>query len=232
MKVIYRISDGGYKKQKPDYITKIDCFENALKHFYDFYIIQDGDLKDDNIIFNMIRLAEKYNIKAERSLVNIGNGAGTFNLALDYALTLDDNEIVYFLEDDYLHRDGAKLALEDAFKLPIDYVTLYDHPDKYMNPIDGGNPFCEGLSEQTRVYCGLFCHYKITNSTTMTFAAKVSTLKRDESILRKWTNGTHPNDFEMFKELNTQRKLISSIPAYSTHGESQWLSPIINWENI
>jgi hypothetical protein len=232
MKVIYRISDGGYKKQKPNYITKIDCFENALKHFYDFYIIQDGELKDENVLFNMIRLAEKYNIKSQRVLVNVGNGAGTFNLALDYALTLDDNEIVYFLEDDYLHRDGAQLALEDAFKLPIDYATLYDHPDKYMNPSDGGNPFCEGLSEQTRVYCGLFCHYKITNSTTMTFAAKVSTLKRDEAILRKWTNGTHPNDFEMFKELCINGKLVSSIPAYSTHGETQWLSPLINWENI
>ena len=63
MKVIYRISDGGYKKQKPSYITKIDCFENALKHFHDFYIIQDGELKDENILFNMIRLADKYNIK-------------------------------------------------------------------------------------------------------------------------------------------------------------------------
>ena len=66
----------------------------------------------------------------------------------------------------------------------------------------------------------------------MTFAARVSTLRRDESILRKWTNGTHPNDFEMFKELSLNAKLVSSIPAYSTHGETQWLSPLINWENI
>ena len=228
MKVIYRISDGGYKKQKPEYITKMHCFENALKNFYEFYIIQDGNLENDNLL----ELCVKYNVKAEKKNVNIGHGAGTFNIALDYALTLDDNELVYFLEDDYLHRDGAKLALEDAFKLPIDYVTLYDHPDKYMNPIDGGNPFCEGLSESTRVYCGTFCHYKITNSTTMTFAAKVGTLRRDEDILRSFTNGTHPNDFEMFKELSKKRKLISSIPAYSTHGETQWLSPLINWENI
>jgi hypothetical protein len=66
----------------------------------------------------------------------------------------------------------------------------------------------------------------------MTFATKVKTLKRDEAILRKWTNGTHPNDFEMFKELSQIGKLVSSIPAYSTHGETQWLSPLIKWENI
>jgi len=230
MKVIYRISDGGYKKQKPDYITKIDCFENALKHFQDFYIIQDGEIKDENVLFNMIRLAEKYNVKSERKIVNVGNGAGTFNLALDYALTLDDNEIVYFLEDDYIHRFGAKEVLLDAFNLPVDYVTLYDHPDKYKNPQDGGNPHCEGLSEVSRVYCGKYSHYKTTNSTTMTFAAKVGTLREDEEILRKWTNATHPYDFEMFTELSQKgRKLVSSIPAFSTHGETQWLSPLYNW---
>lgn len=228
MKVIYRISDGGYGKQKPSYITKMNCFENALKNFNDLYIIQDGQLKDDRIE----ELSLKYNINKERVIVNVGHGAGTFNIALDYALSLNNEEIVYFLEDDYLHVSGASNVLIDAFNLPIDYVTLYDHPDKYINPIDGGNPFCEGLSEITRVYCGKYSHYKITNSTTMTFATKVSTLKRDENILRKYTSGTHPHDFEMFKEIGINSKLVSSIPAYSTHGETKWLSPLINWENI
>lgn len=26
MKILYRISDGGYKKNKPSYVTKRDCF--------------------------------------------------------------------------------------------------------------------------------------------------------------------------------------------------------------
>ena len=36
--------------------------------------------------------------------VSVGHGAGTFNLALDKALTYNDNEIIYFLENDYLHK--------------------------------------------------------------------------------------------------------------------------------
>ena len=35
----------------------------------------------------------------------------------------------------------------------------------------------------------------------MTFAAKVKTLKEDEGILRQWTAGEHPHDFQMFGDL-------------------------------
>ena len=67
----------------------------------------------------------------------------------------------------------------------------------------------------------------------MTFAAKVSTLKSNEAILRKHTSGTHPNDFQMFLELREANKLlITPIPGYSTHGETAWLSPFTNWKKI
>jgi hypothetical protein len=67
----------------------------------------------------------------------------------------------------------------------------------------------------------------------MTFAAKVSTLKRTEETLRKYTTGTYPNDFHMFLELREQNELlITPIPGYSTHGETAWLSPLTNWNKI
>ena len=67
----------------------------------------------------------------------------------------------------------------------------------------------------------------------MTFAAKVKTLKRTEEILRKHTNTTHPNDFNMFLELREKNELlITPLPGYSTHGETAWLSPLTNWEKI
>jgi hypothetical protein len=67
----------------------------------------------------------------------------------------------------------------------------------------------------------------------MTFASKVSTLKRVEFTLRKYTVGTHPNDFPMFLELRDQNELlITPIPGYSTHGETAWLSPLTDWSKI
>jgi hypothetical protein len=60
----------------------------------------------------------------------------------------------------------------EGFELGASFVALYDHPDKYLDPSKGGNPYCEGGAEDTRVYLTTSCHWKITNSTTMTFAAK------------------------------------------------------------
>tara|TARA_Y100000310_G_scaffold295841_1_gene327570 strand:+ start:832 stop:1521 length:690 start_codon:yes stop_codon:yes gene_type:complete len=229
MKIIYRISDTGYKKEKPNYIDNEKCLANATKVFKDtdWYIIADNVSKETS---DMI---EKYKSKDHLCYTSRGNGAATFNLALSEALTYEDDDIVYFIENDYLHKPGSQKILEEGFSLDASFVALYDHPDKYMTPGQGGNPFCTDGGEDTRVYLTDGCHWKITNSTTMTFAAKVSTLKRVEPILRKYTSGKHPNDFQMFLELREQQELlITPIPGYATHGETSWLSPLTDWSKI
>jgi len=229
MRIIYRISDTGYNKVKPDYITNENCLANATKEFDDsiWSVIADNVSEDTN---NMI---QKYVTRNCILYTEKGNGAATFNLALDEALTYDDDEIVYFIENDYLHKPGSQKIIQEAFELGASFVSLYDHPDKYMIPEKGGNPYCKGGAEDTRVYLTDSCHWKITNSTTMTFAAKVSTLKRTEETLRKWTSESHPNDFQMFLDLRAQKELlITPIPGLATHGETAWLSPFCKWHLI
>jgi len=229
MRIIYRISDSGYNKVKPDYINNEKCLKNASEELEGaiFHIIADGISPDTD---NMVR---KYLTRDSIIHVKKGNGAATFNIALDKALTYDDDEIIYFLENDYLHKPGSLKVLKEGLSIGASFVSLYDHPDKYIEPDKGGNPYCEGGAEDTRVYLTNSCHWKITNSTTMTFAAKVSTLKRTEKILRKWTSGTHPDDFQMFLDLRSQNELlITSIPGYSTHGETSYLSPLTDWNKI
>lgn len=231
MKIYYRISDAGYNKVKPSYITNEHCLKNALQVFpwmeYHWCIIADNVSEDTN---NMI---QKYIPRDHVEYVSVGHGAGTFNLALDAALNNSDNDIIYFLENDYLHRPGSADVLQEGFGLGASFVSLYDHPDKYMDPAHGGNPFCVGNAEDTRVYLSNSCHWKLTNSTTMTFAAKVSTLKRTERVLRKWTSGVHPDDFKMFLELREiGESLITPLPGYATHGETRWLSPLTDWSAI
>ena len=229
MRIIYRISDAGYNKVKPDYINNENCLANATKEFDDsiWSVIADNISSDTN---DMI---QKYVTRNCIQYVEKGNGAATFNLALDEALTYEDDEIIYFIENDYLHKPGSQKIIQEAFELGASFVSLYDHLDKYIGPSKGGNPYCEGGAEDTRVYLTDSCHWKITNSTTMTFASKVSTLKRVEPILRKWTSGIHPDDFQMFLDLRSQNELlITPIPGYSTHGETAWLSPFTDWKKI
>lgn len=228
MKLIYRISDTGYNKVKPDFITNEIC----LKNFVDVFLPNDFTIIADNISKDTKKMILKYVPEECIQNVKVGHGAGTFNLALDLALTYNDDEIVYFIENDYLHTSDAKKILEEGFDIGASFVSLYDHPDKYLAPDRGGNPYCDGGAEDTRVYLTNNSHWKITNSTTMTFAAKVKTLKENEKILRDFTNETHPHDFQMFLKLRENNKLlITPIPGRSTHGETAWLSPLIKWKN-
>jgi hypothetical protein len=231
MKVIYRISDAGYNKVKPVYVSNEACLKNALKVFpweeHDWSIIADNISEETN---DMI---QKYIPRNYIDYVSVGHGAGTFNLALDQALQGSALDLVYFLENDYLHKPNSDKIILEGLELGASFVSLYDHPDKYLPPSQGGNPYCEGGAEDTRVYLTESTHWKITNSTTMTFATTVQTLIRTQETLRKYTQGTYPEDFKMFLDLREQGELlISSIPGYSTHGETAWLSPLTDWSQL
>lgn len=238
MKIIYRISDVGYKKEKPNYVNNYNCLKNALEVFSndEWIIIADNVSNETKLMIENLfaSLFPESSTKYKVLNVSVGHGAGTFNLALNESLKFEEDEIVYFLENDYIHREESNLAIRDAFSLGADYVSLYDHPDKYIPANRGGNPLVDvDGGELTKVFLGKKSHWKLTNSTTMTFAAKVKTLKEDESVLRKWTNTKHPHDMQMFFELREKgRTLVSSIPGYSTHGETKWLSPLIDWSEI
>jgi hypothetical protein len=231
MKVYYRISDVGYKKIKASYINNENCLKNFVKNFLnndtnDIIILADNVCEST---FNMIKsyVPENKIVQCKK-----GSGAQTFNVVLDMALKLNDEEIVYFVENDYVHRPNSKKILEEGFEVGSSFVCLYDHPDKYLNATDGGNPQVENGGEYTQVFLSKSCHWKLTNSTTMTFATKVKTLRVNEPILRKWTNKTYPEDYKMFLELREMGyALISPIPSYSTHGDLPWMAPLINWEN-
>ena len=229
MTIIYRISDAGYKKEKPDYINNENCLKNATEVFKDASWLVIAD----NVSEPTKKMIRKYiEEDSDVEYVSVGHGDGTFNLALDEALQYDDDEIVYFIENDYIHKPNSQKIIEEGFTLGAPFIALYDHPDKYLDPSKGGNPYCQGGAEDTRVYLSDSIHWKITNSTTMTFAAKVSTLKKYEDTLRNFTKDTHPNDFQMFLHLREQGGLLlTPLPGYATHGETAWLSPLTNWED-
>jgi len=236
IKIYYRISDSGYHKVKPNYVSNENCLKNFIYHFSS----QNIEIIADNVSNKTLQMIEKYTPKNQIESCSIGNGAGTFHKTLNYACNLPDDYVVYFVENDYIHKKNSLNALFDGFNRGFDYITLYDHPDKYMLPKQGGNKFCKEGAEETRVYFSRFNHWKLTNSTTFTFAGRVKTLKEDYSIFNKYTNGYHPEtgqftghpyDFSMWLELrDKERTLGSPIPGYATHGETQWLSPGVDWE--
>lgn len=227
MRILYRLSDGSYKKERFPHATKRGCLENFLKHFPK----EEVSLFADNVKDETFQWLQEYGVDLRRT--NGGSSAAGFRIVFEEALRLPDDEVVYFVEDDYLHLPKSRDVLLEGLK-KTDYVTLYDHFDKYIPASRGGNPYIgEDGAEPTVVFLTKNSHWKLTNSTTMTFATKVKTLREDEAVWRKYTSGTHPYDFQCFLELRQHgRTLASPIPGLSTHCEPQWAAPLIDWENV
>ena len=138
------------------------------------------------------------------------------------------------LEDDFLHKPNSKKLLIEGLQKYNSYITLYDHPDKYLNKDQGGNPFIEQEGEVTRLIKTNSIHWKITNSTVMSFAARVIRLKEDYDLILKYSSAHITDSFRFFTELSQTKSVpvLSSVPGYSTHCETAWLSPLTDWSKI
>jgi len=233
IKIAYRISEAGFPKEKPSYVNNENCLRNAIAAFpldkHEWHVLADS------VGVETKAMIEKYVPQKNIEYVTIKNGPGyPFLHLLNKLINQSDNtDIIYFIENDYIHCLGSDVVMQEGFNLGAHYVTLYDHPDKYINATDGGNPYIEDGGEITKVFLTKSCHWKLTNSTTGTFASTVQALKDDYQTIIKYANNPYWNDFQMCLELgNRGRTIISCIPGYATHGETKWLTPLIDWQKV
>jgi hypothetical protein len=68
----------------------------------------------------------------------------------------------------------------------------------------------------------------------MTFACRLETLRQDADVFRQENQTVMPQSFKTFRRLVTQkgRRIGSPIPSYSTHCESRWLAPLVDWAEV
>jgi hypothetical protein len=215
--VYYRISSSSYQKGKLPGASKEVCLRNFLETFppeqHPFTILTDNCDEDT---LSMVESHVPMFFGNEIHKTRLGN-AGSFRRTMDLALERPDNEIIYFVEDDYLHLSSNNpflpsnpaRDLEEGL-IRADYVTLYDHPDKYLPEYDNG--------EIAKIYRTLHTHWKHSISTTMTFAARVSTIREDWEIWMRHTENKHPEDHLIFTELHEKgRTLGVRIPGTACH---------------
>lgn len=208
MHIYYRISDKSYIKPKLPCCSKEYCFSNLYNRFKfgsGITVIADNCGPET---LAMVRSYAKGRIldKGEVIETNLGN-AGSFRYALSLAVNLLGNQVVYFVEDDYVH---DQLSYNVIGESPTDYWTAYDHPDKYGPMYDYG--------ETSKVFRSKYSRWRYTASTTMTFASRVDTLREDQDIWMKYTDGQHPNDHGAFIALGKKgRKLACTIPGHAWH---------------
>ncbi|MGH2612514.1 MAG: hypothetical protein ACRDFB_05635, partial [Rhabdochlamydiaceae bacterium] len=156
-----------------------------------------------------------------------GSETGSFLKLLDHVISLKfkDDTVIYFLEDDYLHKEGWVDVLLEGFTIPsVSYVTLFDHRDKYFLPMY--------TDLQSKLFITDTCHWRTTPSTTNTYAMRFKTLQEHLPIHRKFSERRRiTSDHEKFLELGRQgAQLISSIPGWSSHIDAGNTSPCVDWE--
>lgn len=214
-------------KKRPEWFTKEGAFDSLLGSLtlsntpYHITCMLDGR-KEDHF------LGKKNGSLFELVEFQGGTENKSFLTTLDYILNRGHNpeDIIYILEDDYVHRTGWSDILVEGFReMNVDYITLYDHPDKYWSMYQG---------TRVNLIVTTSTHWRTTPSTTNTFACRYETLKKHEGIHRKHSTNDlgYTQDHAKFTELWTKMgsNLVSPIPGYSTHCEPEFIAPTVNWD--
>lgn len=237
--VFYRYSDAGNPLGRTDLkgtALEIITKEKIRENFFSVFDPKSVIVIADNAEAKSMKYFKEKKVK-DIHATNLGNLRGWRYLFtyITQQSNFDDNDIIYVCEDDYLHFSNSEELLREGLNIS-DYCSLYDHLDKYKNANNGGNnPLITGGGEFTKVVITESTHWKWTNSTTGTFASKVSTLKKDYNIFMKYSQEglPHPLDFLMFRELITQRNrtIATCIPGRSSHVGLE-MSPFVDFLSL
>ena len=236
MRIIFRTSSHKQKKIKLK-ISPFDCLKNLKRIFKNTVITVIGDS------LSAIQISKYKKIVGKKNFIeiNLKNNSKSLKYSIDLVLGFQnsknfkkissENELIYFVENDYLHTIDSKKNLIDAFKLKVHYVSLYDHPDYYDN-LKKLIDFRQVLDNPIKkVLLGKYRHWATTASTTCTFAVKKKTLMEDYEYFKKMCKRDIPRDNKIFTQLtNKGRLLIIPIPSLATHIETNYLAPLINWK--
>lgn len=248
---IYRISDNSNKsKIKASYASKENCLRVFEREFGRDNLI----LLCDNVTDKTYEMVHKYVDRDNIYRTTNGNTNSfvfSWNMAYELVLEYGEDYVFYFIEDDYIHRRGAKRVLIEAFEeLNADYVSLYDHPDKYQTTKDPRYVHGHGKIDKDEngirkpgiIYnvpspCNLYIstsvHWRTACSTTMTWATTGKNILQDyQDMIKLHTGKILPMGGDTFNMLKSKGKqLITSIPAYSAHAEERWLPYFVDWES-
>lgn len=230
--VIYRCCDSElnsneFKAIRPEWFDKRVCFlslyQNIKLSDFDisFRVLHDGDDKGflsfilKNMYSDKIGFLDKIDFKS-----NLKSLLKTFEIAdscFDYC------DIVYFIEDDYLHVEGALDVIINGTKT-YGLTTGFDHLDRYkrVDDISRGNEYIAYSSSTNR-------HWRTAESTTCTWAVDKNTW----NLIKEDVKTYALSDRELFRHLYKKGiRLWTPIPGVSTTMDYTTFSPSIDWKLV
>lgn len=217
------------KGRPPGFAYKL-CFSNLIE------TIENSKYKENikvTIFYNgtydqfekdqSLKIGGENNIDIDVQLIDANSALESVMIMLWECknLDLDEDDILYILENDYIHDKNWIEYVLDAFNsnLRFDYLSLYDHPDRYKFPHKYKN---------SNLYAGTKRHWITAQSTCGSFMTRFHSFKRDFQYIYSCNS-----DHKMFSRLtkNLRRVLITPVPGLALHCMSDYLDPIVRFED-
>lgn len=197
----------------------------TFSHPLSFHCIADNCSED---LISFIRLHfPKINLQSYNKLGN----ANSFCKCVELACSLNDNEQVLFLEDDYLflqddvlnklYRNLNEISQEIKSQIAI---MPDDYPDRY----DNNRIKTECIVTQT----GHFLRIDKTTCTFATFAGNIKKFKKNLTAFKNYTKGSQKAIIQRNK-LWKKIRLYQPIPAWTLHCQLKEIIPrYIDFEQL
>lgn len=222
----------GRENWRPHWFDYEKCWLNLYNKIKNNQDIKLSVIFDGDIFGNFITRYDYDNLFK----INCGNDLDSFKKTLTIINSLSDkikgDDVVYLLENDYLHQNGWIEVVNEFFSTNLNknYLSLYDHNDKYSDSYS---------DLKSKIYVTKNHHFRTTPSTCGSFLMKKKVFDEDYefnlSIFDYLLNKTNlPVDHAKFLVLDKikNRQVLTALPGLSTHCLDGLMSPTINWEKI
>ena len=227
-----------FEKQKIEYTLRtinsliISC-KKALKNFKNFKInlvITDDNSSEENLslikklinssslnykiislqkdkLNEMIKKKDEYGKDISEGMIS-----NMRNILKSVLLTKDEvNDLVYFVEDDYIHDENAISEMLFAFER----LTSQLGKDVFLCPAD--YPYLYNKIEDTKIFLGNKRHWRTVKETLITFmTSKEMILKYWEDFIAMSTTRHHPMEKKLH-EIYEKEYCLSPIPSLAMH---------------
>lgn len=219
-------------KRRPDWFSHEVCFRNLLHTVWHdpqaekvkIIVIYDGSQEDfaDDFISGYCA-NEPIGIGSQ--LIRGGSDINSFliTLGLVQATVISRSGLIYFLENDYMHQVGWVSKVFELYDSGVnfDYLSLYDHQDKYYYPM-----YPDLIS---KIFISRTHHWRTAPSTCASFIVDKSVFESDFDILSSGLT-----DYYLFNKLVSERDrvLLTPVPGLATHSMESLLSPTVEWEKL
>jgi hypothetical protein len=219
-------------KARPAWFTHEACFANLLRTIaadpngacVKITIMYDGTL-DDFMVDWMAKYYGNEALGLKIQFLTAGSDKNSALITLHYAhtLALPPTDIVYFVENDYVHQQGWVTKVLDLYRsgIAFDYVGLYDHGDKYI--LDMYRDLtCKLVHAGTQ-------HWRTAPSTCATYMVEKRVFDRDYAVFAEGLP-----DYYLFTKLINEmgRVLLTPVPGLATHSMEGYLSPTVDWARL